>query len=136
MPSSISVPADTILMDADALAAFTAAQTDINNNVTSITAAVAAAGTDGLTGTPLTTAYNIVTTSTATTADGVRLPASKPAGCVVKVHNASANTIEVFPPTGGTINGGSVDASVTIATTKTRDFYNTTALTWFSSLSA
>jgi len=70
-------------------------------------------------GTNAATAYQIgavntnVTTTAASTGVILPLPA---AGCVVgdsfDIRNAGANTLTVYPPTGGTINGA---ASVTIA---------------------
>ena len=77
--------------------------------------AVAAAGTDLATATALTGGVNVVTSATGTTADGVRLPADYPVGVPLYIINATATALDVWPPTGGTINGGSAGAAKALA---------------------
>ena len=81
--------------------------------------------------TALTTKTNIVAT-VGTTNDGVRLPLA-PQNDEIMVYIAGANTAKIYPPTGGTINGGGTDAAVTLATTKAAKFVCTSAdgLTWY-----
>lgn len=47
---------------------------------------------------------------------GVKLQAGK-AGDRVVVGNIGANTVKLYPPTGGKLNGGSADAAESLATT-------------------
>lgn len=79
----------------------------------------------------------------ATAADSVKLPTPaitniNPAGPannlgnMVVVINSSANTLAVFPDLGATINGGSANASVSVAGGDTAVFFQTAALTWFT----
>jgi hypothetical protein len=63
---------------------------------------------------PLTTEYNIVTT-VASANNVVTLPTAI-AGQVVEVKNEGANTLQVFPASGDSVNNGTVNASVTQAT--------------------
>ena len=60
---------------------------------------------------------NVIATA-ATLADSVRLPAKAAAGSVVWVRNNGAANAAVFPPSGGAINGGSVDAAVNVVAAK------------------
>jgi hypothetical protein len=78
---------------------------------------VAAAGTDLATATPLVNGLNLVATGTASTADGVRLPAGAAVGDVVAVFNTvNAVPVDVWPATSaGKINDGSAGAAVTLA---------------------
>jgi hypothetical protein len=73
----------------------------------------------------LTGANNLVGT-VAVANDGVRLPVAD-VGDVIFVRNGGANTVKIYPPVGGAINGGTVNAAVTLATlTSTRFVYTST----------
>lgn len=72
-------------------------------------ATIAAAGSDQATGTAVTAGLTIVSTATGTSADGVRLPANHGIGETITIVNATAVTVDVFPPVGGAINGGTVN---------------------------
>lgn len=76
---------------------------------------VAAAGNDAATATALTGAINVVTAATGTSADGVRLPAGRAAGDELVIINTTAVALDVFPPAGGAINGGTADAAKALA---------------------
>lgn len=84
-------------------------------------------------------AFNVIATC-ATIGDSVILPAGMPQGSQVVVMNSGATAADVFPPTGGTINGGTVttgDFRVTNA--KSAVFTCVSAadgLTWIGTLSA
>lgn len=77
----------------------------------------------------------MVTSSTAGSAEGVKLPSSG-TGKLHKVKNASANTIQCYPQAGFTIDGGATNAPVAIADGKTRTFCTTTSNIWQSEISA
>lgn len=80
-----------------------------------INSAVAAAGDDQATATEVGGAVNIVTSATGTTADGVRLPASRAEGELLMIINSTAVALDVFPPTDGAINGGTADTAKALA---------------------
>lgn len=76
---------------------------------------IAAAGADQATATEVTGGINVVATATATTADGVRLPADAAQGTMMYIVNNTAVALDVFPPTGGAINGGTANAAKALA---------------------
>jgi hypothetical protein len=69
------------------------------------------------TSTQLTLGSNVVATSTGAGTDGVVLP-NGTAGAIVYMFNNSGNTITVFAPQSGTINGTAGAIGVTYATAK------------------
>lgn len=83
--------------------------------------------------TALTSAVNKVDTVAATTA-GVRLPQASLHDEVIVRNNQGTNSMLVYPPTGGKINGGSTNASVTHAvnTTLTYKCVSEDGLQWQS----
>ena len=91
---------------------------------------ITAAGTDSATGTLLTKEISNVTTVGAST--GVRLYVA-PTGSILYVKNSGANALLVYPDTGGTINGGSTDAGVSVATGAIATLIKVAALTWIAS---
>ena len=99
---------------------------------TAITA-LAGAGTPALAVNTLSYGVNVVSV-VASSGDGVILPASVPqGGTVVVVNTAATNTCDVFPNTGGTINGGTASTGQRgIATLTGATFYQvgTDGLTW------
>jgi hypothetical protein len=60
---------------------------------------------------------NILTITQA--ADASVLPAGLPKGTITYIVNLSASASVLFPPVGGAINGGTVDASVALTASKT-----------------
>lgn len=76
---------------------------------------------------------NALTTSGGATA--FVLPTGAPGDSVV-VNNQSATTALVFPNSGAAINGGSTDASVSIAQNKTAIFIRYSSTVWFEVLTA
>jgi hypothetical protein len=92
-------------------------------------ATAAAAGTTQATATPLTASVNHVTGANGTA--GVRLPAIAQPGQVVAVYNASAGfSLKVYPPTGGTINGGSINTAVNQSGVTLALFIATSSTNW------
>lgn len=105
----------------------------------SIAQGITAAGSTALTATPLTSQFNIVSVGVAAT--GVRLPAvtnlaDMPPGTEIAVISNGGTVITVYPPTGGKLNGGSVDAGITIAATagSVARFVNTGSLAYQKSM--
>lgn len=96
------------------------------DGVTGLTAAGSSAS-DALV---LTSVYNHVTTTAAST--GVQLPATE-TGETIVVANDGVNALTVYPPTGSTIDGA---ASVSLATGKRRFFFAVSPTIWLSLLGA
>jgi hypothetical protein len=88
--------------------------TQFDRSVGGTNAAVAAAGNSQATATAVTAAKNIVTSATGTSADGLRLSADNGVGDMVYIANTTNVALDVFPPTDGTINGGSANAAVAL----------------------
>jgi hypothetical protein len=76
--------------------------------------------------------YNYVGT-VATGGDSVILPAGMPQFAEVFVYNNAANTCDVYPPTNGTLNGGTATTGQRGIATKTGSWFiqiGTDGLTW------
>lgn len=99
--------------------------------IDSITAAVSAAGTTQGTATGLVSNINNVTV-VATGATGVRLPTAV-AGMRILVRNSdSADTLSIYPATGGTINALAANAAFTLAAGSTIELMATTTTQWYT----
>ena len=88
----------------------------------------------GATGASVLGAVNTIATC-ATLADSCILPAGMPAGSFIVVRNNGAAAANVFPPTGGTINGGTVTTgAVSVTNAKGALLVSTdaTGLTWIT----
>ena len=91
---------------------------------------IAAAGNSQGTATAITTQFTYVTASDGT--KGVILPTTTTAGTMIIVHNTvNAQNLKVYPPTSGTINGGSANTEVVVAGEETAFFFWVAANTWF-----
>jgi hypothetical protein len=89
-----------------------------------VSAAVTAAGTVAADATSVSAVVTRVSTTASGT--GIRLPAPE-AGAMMFVRNDGANTLTVYPPSGGTINGS---ASNTIAAGKADLYFGTSGTAW------
>lgn len=98
--------------------------------------AVTAAGTATGTATVLTKDASFVNVTTAGSQDGIRFASDTPLGKMIVVFNLASTTANVYPSTGGAINGGSTDAAVTIAQNKVRVFMRYSTNVWISWLTA
>lgn len=87
-------------------------------------------GTAQATAVAITSNYTRLTTAGGATASV--LPAAVPVGAQYTVRTISSTAGLVFPESGGTIDGGSTDASVSIAQNRSRVFTKVAALTWES----
>lgn len=65
----------------------------------------------------------------ATAGDSVKLPGASLGG-FMRVKNTGVADLAVFPATGGTINGGSANASITIPVGATKEFNGTSTTNW------
>ncbi len=97
----------------------------VTNNITSTASS----------GVALTSEINIITSANATTTYGVSLPALLLDGLTCRVINNGGTIQTVYPPTGGTIDGGSVNAGVTVAAAANsgKTFLQTGSLTYITS---
>lgn len=84
--------------------------------------------------TALTGAVNVVTTGNAS--DGVKLPAERPVGDIVHIVNISAAALNVYPATGGAINGGSANAAKALAANMSGAYISLGSENWGAVLSA
>ena len=99
--------------------------------IDSISAAVSAAGTAQGTATALVSNINNVTVVTAAAA-GVRLPTAV-AGMRILIRNSdSADTLNIYPATGGTINALAANAAFTLTAGSTTELMATTATQWYT----
>lgn len=96
----------------------------------SVNSAITAAGTTQATATALISDYNIVTTVTAS-AYGVKLPVPIPGNSVYIVNNGT-NTLQVYPASGGSIDGLGVNASYDIQIGGAMEFKASSLTQWFS----
>ncbi len=80
--------------------------------VTQLQSALIATGTTQTDALPLFAENNRFATVAAGT--GARLPA-RPPGSVIRVRNGGANALLVYPPPGGSVNGGAANASFSVA---------------------
>jgi hypothetical protein len=97
---------------------------------------IAGTGTAQTGGAAIGATVTFVSATTASSQTAFVLPAGAAPGHTVKVNNSSTTTALVYPDVGGTIDGGSPNASVSIATKVTRNFTKTASLTWVSQLTA
>lgn len=102
---------------------YVAAQAINGSVVTGITAGTTQtqAGATALTGT-----VNVVGT-VAVANDGVILPVVEK-GDNIFVRNGGANTVKIYPPVGGAVNGGTANAAVTLAAGASTTFYYTSTI--------
>ena len=89
------------------------------------------------TGSSQATAYPLATDArheftTTAVSTGAVLPVATRLPGDVSVFNAGASTLTVYPPLGGAIDGGSVNAGVSVATLSGVSFWAATLLNWHS----
>jgi hypothetical protein len=85
--------------------------------------------------TPLSAGINIIATC-ATGGDSVLLPVSSSVGDEVFIRNNGAASCNVFPRTGGAINGGSANAALALANGKTGIYKAISGTDWIAVVTA
>jgi hypothetical protein len=98
-------------------------------HIRSINGAVSAAGTVQGDATALTKEINVV--STVATGAGVVLPTAV-AGMVLIINNTSANTLNVYPASGGAVNSGSANAAYSHTSGASIQYYATSGTQWYT----
>ncbi len=99
-------------------------------------ATIAAAGSTQATATAVTAGLTIVSSATGTTADGIRLPASWGIGESITIVNTTDVALDVFPSTGGAINGGTANAAKALAANMSGRYISIGSDNWGAVLSA
>jgi hypothetical protein len=97
--------------------------------IKSVGTTITATGTVQSDATPLTKSINVV--SSAAVGTGVVLPTAT-AGMTIYITNTSANTINVYPAVGASINTGASNASVSLSSNVTTQFIAPSATQWFT----
>lgn len=101
----------------------------LNNGLTALAGGAQA-------GTALNLGYNRVTT-VASGNDSAQLPVISGAVMIIVTNAAASNSMNVYPPTGGTINAGSANAAFALAAGKTAIFIQAVdGGTWYAILTA
>lgn len=98
-------------------------------NIRSINIAVSAAGTTQGTATALTKEINVV--SIVASGSGVVLPTAV-AGMVLIINNTSANTLNVYPATGGAINNVVTNSPYSHGLGASLQYYATSTTQWYT----
>lgn len=99
-------------------------------HIRSITTGITAAGSTQGTATALTKEINVVST-VSSGANGVVLPTAV-AGIVLIVNNTSANTLNVYPATGGAVNSGSTNTAYSHVSGASIQYYATSGTQWYT----
>lgn len=90
-------------------------------------------------GTALALPSDFVVFTTVGSSTGAILPANGPNVNLTDVYivvNHGANTLSVYPPSGGKVANGTTNAAFSVAATKMAWFYNIGSNNWAASLSA
>ena len=98
-------------------------------HIRSVGTGISAAGTVQGNATAITKEISVV--STVATDAGVRLPTAV-AGMVLNIVNTSANSLKVYPATGGLINTLATNAAFTQPAGGTLQFISTSATQWYT----
>jgi hypothetical protein len=101
----------------------------LNSAVVNNNNAVSAAGSTQGTATALTVDYNVITTVAAST--GVVLPTAT-AGRRIVIVNKGANTLSIYPATGGAINALSANAAIQVAANGSIELMASSATQWYA----
>ena len=97
--------------------------------IRSVTTGISAAGLTQGTATAITKEINIV--ATVSSGQGVVLPTAT-AGMVIVITNTSANSLNVYPASGGAINALAADAAFSQASKATIQFIAPTSTQWYT----
>jgi hypothetical protein len=101
----------------------------LNSAVVNNNNAVSAAGTTQGTATALTVDYNVITTAAASS--GVVLPTAT-AGRRIVIVNKGANTLSIYPATGGTIDALAANAAIQVAANGSIELMASSVTQWYS----
>ena len=96
----------------------------------STSATVSSSGTTQGTATVITTSFNVVTTVAASS--GVVLMTPAKAGLLVRIVNKGANTLNVYPASGGTIDSAATNAPVTISVGMSAEYQASSTTQWIT----
>jgi len=108
------------------------AQANVNMSgyvIRSVASGISAAGTVQANATAIANEINLV--STVSSGQGVRLPTAV-AGMVITIINTSANTLLVYPHSGGDINGAALNAAYSHTAGATLQYVAPTTADWYT----
>jgi len=132
-PSSANLAAALTDESGSSTVAFTTSPTlttpTLNSAVVNNNNAVSAAGATQGTATALTVDYNVITTAAASS--GVVLPAAT-AGRRIVIVNKGANTLSIYPATGGTIDALAANAAIQVAANGSIEIMASSSTQWYS----
>jgi hypothetical protein len=106
----------------------------LSGQVGNLPSAKTGVGTAQSGATAITTNFTVLTTSSGQTA--FQLPAVKAGSGPYIMSNANSDTALIYGQTGETIQGGSANASFSVAQNKTAMFFKTSATAWVVNLTA
>ena len=98
-------------------------------SILSTSAAVAGAGNSQGTATALTKTYNVVTSATAGSAEGVKLPDTS-TGLEAFILNDTSATIKIYPHSGESIDSGSANAAIDLGAGHSLRLVGVSATKW------
>jgi hypothetical protein len=110
------------------------AQANVNMTgyvIRSVGTGIIALGLTQLTAVALTKEINVVTTVVPLLNTGVRLPVAVP-GMVITITNTSANTLSVWPHSGGDINGAATNAAFAHSAGATLQYVTPNTTDWYT----
>lgn len=129
-----STPLYINLTTGDLYALINEAVTLVGGPAQAVGAGLTATGTNQATALSLTVALNTVTTVAANT--GVVLYSAQVQGPPQVVYNGGANTLSVYPPSGGKINQLATNAPIYLPVNTAATFWRATSTQWIGSRSA
>jgi hypothetical protein len=95
-----------------------------------VTTGITAAGSTQGTATTLTRPINVIST-VASGANGIILP-TVPAGARILIVNTSANSLNVYPPSGAVVNSGSTNAAYSQPAGARLEYISTSTTQWYT----
>jgi len=124
---------DSITPDLSTILTLNANVSILNLLKLSLSNGLTAAGTTQGTASNIGASINIITTVAAGT--GVILPnAGSLLGSRIIIFNQGANTLNIYPNVGSSIDGGAANIPITLAAGKLIEVMNTTATTWYQTI--
>jgi len=98
---------------------------------TGVATGLVAAGTTQLAATPIPLRNGLVEVSTVASGTGVILPVIAIPG-EIKIRNAGANALAVYPQPGGTIDGGTVNAAISVPPGNSAILWASSGTNWYT----
>jgi hypothetical protein len=104
----------------------------LNQSGAAIITGLTATGTNQATALNLANRSSLQEITTVAASTGVILPVPRTPGTSITIANQGASTLAVFPQVGGTIDGGSANASISLAAGKSSTFEASSLTNWYT----